>query len=230
MSLLKKLWMVLVVTLALNFVALAAVAGLLAQRAHLDTEKIRAVREVLFPADESTDEGEPDPIVEEPAGPTPMEELLALLDEQSGKRAERRVSDLTATLDERATMLDRRRREVLDRRRTVDAAARSVRVEREAFESDRDAWDDAVRVAGERASDEGFQEALALYEQLPSKQVKAIFAELADEEAVAYLRAMEPRQATKVLKEFKTDAEIRRATALLEMLRDKPVPEPDGNT
>ncbi len=227
MSLLKKLWMVLVVTLALNFVALIAVAGLLAQRAHLDGEKIKAVREVLFPADDSAEDVEADPVVDEPTGPTPMEELLALLDAQSGKPAERRVSEMTASLDERATMLDRRRREVADRRRTIAAAAERVLADKQSFEATRDEWQAAIAAANARATDEGFREALTLYEQLPSKQVKAIFIELPDDDAVAYLRAMEPRQAAKVLKEFKSPAETERAKTLLELLRNKPVPEPE---
>ena len=42
---------------------------------------------------------------------------------------------------------------------------------------------------------------------------------LADDVVVRYLRAMEPRQAAKIIKEFKTPAEVQRVKLLMEQVR-----------
>jgi chromosome segregation ATPase len=74
-----------------------------------------------------------------------------------------------------------------------------------------------------RLNDEGFKKAVALYETLPPKQVKAMFAELMDngqtDQVVAYLEAMQSRRAAAVLKEFKDPIDVQRAVELTERLR-----------
>jgi hypothetical protein len=66
-------------------------------------------------------------------------------------------------------------------------------------------------------------QAVRQYEQVPPKQGKRMIMELVVmgqvEQAVAYLDAMNVRAAGKILKEFKTDEEIKLATELLEKLR-----------
>ena len=58
------------------------------------------------------------------------------------------------------------------------------------------------------AADQGFQDALQLYGTMKPKQVKEVFATLPDDVVVRYLRAMESRDASKVIKEFKSPAEL----------------------
>ncbi|MFA7237467.1 MAG: hypothetical protein WC058_11430 [Phycisphaeraceae bacterium] len=75
-----------------------------------------------------------------------------------------------------------------------------------------------------RLNDAGFKKAVALYESLPAKQVRAMFDDLMTrgktEEVVAYLEAMQPRKAAGVLKEFGADAgTVARAVELTERLR-----------
>jgi len=76
-----------------------------------------------------------------------------------------------------------------------------------------------------RLNDEGFKKAVALYESLPSKQVKQMFVELMQTEqtddVVAYLEAMQPRKAAGVLKEFKDVREIDMAVELTQRLRER---------
>src|SRR5437879_2429910 len=55
------------------------------------------------------------------------------------------------------------------------------------------------------ASDQGFQDSLALYQTLPAKQVKTIFMGLEDGIVIQYLQAMESRTAAKITKEFKSN-------------------------
>lgn len=76
-----------------------------------------------------------------------------------------------------------------------------------------------------RLNDEGFRRAVTLYEQLPAKQVKQMFADMLGagdrDQVVAYLQAMQPRTAAKVLREFKAPEEIEQAVALTEALRSR---------
>jgi flagellar motility protein MotE (MotC chaperone) len=68
-------------------------------------------------------------------------------------------------------------------------------------------------------TDKGFQDALALYNTMPAKQVKDIFKTMDDSLVVQFLQAMEPRTATKILKEFKTLEEQDRLAKIMEKLR-----------
>lgn len=216
MNVLKKLVLVLIVTLAINFVALAAAAAMLAQKAQLDREKIEQVRDVLFPSTEEPAEPE---ATAEPPEPTPMEQLLALLDAESGHGAEERVESVSRTVDSRFVTLSRIRRELADRSRQLDVAATKLANEREAFDAEVETWQGEMEAAIARASDEGYQKTLELYEQLQARQVKDLFLGLKDDVVLAYLRDMDPAAAAKVLKEFKTDEEADRVRRILEMMR-----------
>jgi hypothetical protein len=92
-----------------------------------------------------------------------------------------------------------------------------------AFESQRAQWEQATRADRDRQADEQFQKTVKLYESLPAKQSKAMLVELVDRnatpQAIAYLDAMDPRAAAKILRELKTDTENKLATELLENLR-----------
>ena len=215
MNFFKKIGSVLVVTLALNCVALLVAAAMLAQKAGLDGEKIAEVRGVLFPEPEPE---EPADSAEEPAEPTAAEQLDALLADASGVEPAE-VGDASAKLDARAADLERALREVADRRRQVEAATRELAGERTAFEAERAAWRRRVERAADAAGDAGFAESLAVYESLPARQVKALFDGLGDAAVLAYLRAMEPRLSAKVLKEMRTPDEQERARRILELMR-----------
>ena len=218
MNALKKLVSVGVTVLAINFLGMAVAAVLLAQRAGVDRAKLAQVRDVLFPpaADEAPAEAAP---TTEPAEPTPMQQLVSLLDAQSGKPTEQRVADVRESFDARQAALGRAGREVGDREQQVRAATQDLMQQRRAFEASRDAWAAQVAAAGERAKDDGFRDSLALYQQMPPKQAKAVFLNLEDETALQYLRAMDARAAGKILKEFKSPEETLRVKALLERMR-----------
>jgi len=92
-----------------------------------------------------------------------------------------------------------------------------------AFDRQRQEWENTVKIERQRRTDAQFQQTVKLYEQATPKQAKKMLEELISQkhqdQAVAYLDAMNPRAASKVLKEFKTDEEIKLATELLEKLR-----------
>ena len=217
MRMVRQLMLVAATVLSLNFVAMVAVAAVVAQRAQLDREKIAAVKEVLFPPPDSTDSA----ATEEPEPPpaTPMEELLSLLDAEANKAADARVADVTRAVDRRAADLDRRARELADRAAQVAEAAGELGRERDAFEAEVAVWRTEVDAAVARAADEGFRASLELYETLPAKRSKALLIGLDDATMLAYLRAMDTTTAAKILREFKTDAEAERARSVLELMR-----------
>ena len=218
MNAIKKLLTTGVIVLAINFLGMAAAVALLAQRAGVDRAKLAAVKDVLFPpaADEAAEDEAP---ATEPAEPSPMEQLLALLDAQAGRPTEERVVDVREAFDGRAAALARSKRELGDREQQVLAATQTLSQERAAFDAERAAWAAQVQAAQERAASTGFRESLALYEQMPAKQAKAVFLALDDAAVLPYLRAMEPRLAGKILKEFKSPEETLRVKALLQLMR-----------
>ncbi len=108
-------------------------------------------------------------------------------------------------------------------RQQIALSAEQLEQERLAFEAKRRRWEKRVEAEDKLRSDAQFQKAIKLLETLPPKQAKAKIVELVKTgrtpQAVAYLDAMSPRAASKVLSEFKTDQENRLATELLERLR-----------
>ena len=81
----KKLWNVLVLTLAINFMALAAAVGCLYQAGRLDHARVVAMKEILFPppapAAPTTQ-----PAEDTPVAPRSSRRLEELLSKMAGKR------------------------------------------------------------------------------------------------------------------------------------------------
>ena len=92
-----------------------------------------------------------------------------------------------------------------------------------AFEQRRSSFHISQQDDRQRKIDEQFLQAVKQLEQLPAKQAKGVLEQLlADknvDQAVAYLDAMSPRAAAKVLREFKSGPDLALATELLERLR-----------
>lgn len=212
----KKIWNVLVLTLALNFLALAGGVGYLYKTQRLDKDKVHAIREMLFPPEDMTDP------TTQPAGETaatqPVVKLEELLAAHAGLPAAEQVQLLQRTFDSRMAQLDRRQREVEALHDLVKNAEAQLSVERQGFARQKSVLDTREQETAKLASDKGFQDALKLYRTMKPKQVKDLFANMADDEVVRYLRAMEPRMAAKILKEFKTPAEVRRVNVLMEQV------------
>lgn len=212
----KKLWNVLVLTLALNLVLLAGGVGYLWRTKQLDPEKVAAIRAILFPPpapEASTTQPTTAPATQ------PVLKLEELLAAHASLPAAEQVQLLQRTFDSRMAQLDRRQREVEALHDLVRNAEGKLKAERDAFEQRRGALDAREQEATKLAADKGFQDALQLYGTMKPKQVKDVFAGLPDETVVRYLRAMEAKQASKILKEFKTPAETERVKELMERVR-----------
>ena len=87
------------------------------------------------------------------------------------------------------------------------------------METERQALDAAKQQQAALASDKGFQDSLLLYNTMAAKQVKNIFMGLDDPTVMNYLRAMQPRTAAKIIKEFKTQEETDRIQRIIERMR-----------
>ena len=213
----KKLFNVLVLTLAINFLAIAGGLGWLASSGKLNKAKFAAIREVVFPPTTT----QPVDVKKAEVDPTtqPTLKLELLLAKNSGLPAGQRIEALQRTFDQQQAILDRREREMMAIKEQADKAAKGVREDRDALEKAAKAFKVREAESKKLATDEGFQNTLSLYNSMNSKQVKQVFATLDDQTVMHYLQAMEPRAASKIIKEFKTDDEVHRIQQVMEQMR-----------
>lgn len=216
----KKLFNVLVFTLAMNFLALAAAVAWLHQTKRLDRDKVLTIREILFPAPVPTTQ----PATQPAGDPTTqsalrLEELLA---KSVGRSATEQVQFIQRAFDTQMSQIERRERELSDLQRQVDLAKEQLTRDRAAIDKQRSELSAREEQTARLASDKGFQHSLQLYNTMPSKQVKSIFMTLDDETVVNYLRAMQPRAAARIVKEFKMPEELARIQNIMEMMRRSP--------
>jgi hypothetical protein len=212
----KRLFNVVLLTLAMNFIALAGAVGWLYQTKRLDREKVTAIRELIFA----------EPVI--PAAPTtqpdaattqPILRLEQLLSKQAGRSAAEQTDFIRESFDAQMTQLERRARELNDLQRQVDLAkAQLVRDRTQLGQAESELAAKQAQ-ADKLAGDKGFQDSLALYTTMPAKQVKAIFMTLDEQTVVNYLQAMQPRTAAKIIKEFKSPEETSRIQSVLEKIR-----------
>ena len=123
------------------------------------------------------------------------------------------------TFDAQMAVLDRRFQELQSQRKTVDDARAQIDHERKELAAGEKKLLAAQQQQQKLASDKGFQDTLNLYSNMPARQVKTIFMSLGDDTMIQYLRAMEPRTATKITKEFKSPEEVARIGLVMEKMR-----------
>jgi BMFP domain-containing protein YqiC len=211
----KKLFTVLMLTLAMNFLALAGGVGWLYQHGQIDKEKIAAIKEILFPKPAETPTTQPseDPTTQ------PIMRLEELLAKATGRSASEQVEFIQHAFDAQMAILDRRQRELIDLQRQVDLSKQQMTKDLTSLQQRKQALDAREQEATRLASDTGFQDSLNLYNTMPSKQVKTIFMGLDDTTVKNYLEAMQPRTAAKIIKEFKSADETARIEKILEQMR-----------
>jgi hypothetical protein len=214
----KKLLTVLMLTLALNFLAVAGGVGWLWNSKHLDHDKVDAIKQILFPPPATAPSTQPDATVAD-ATTQPTLRLEELLAKESGHSAGEQVEFIQRTFDTQMAELDRRERELADLKRQTDLAQSQITRDRAALQAQQQALDAAKQQQAALASDKGFQDSLMLYNTMAPKQVKSIFMGLDDQTVMNYLRAMQPRTAGKIIKEFKTQDETDRIQRILERMR-----------
>ncbi|MCL4211512.1 MAG: hypothetical protein KJZ68_12725, partial [Phycisphaerales bacterium] len=107
-------------------------------------------------------------------------------------------------------------------RAQIRDAQQALASERVAFEQERAAWERSRKIEQSKGQDEQFQRVVRLLETIPATQARDTLVELMRggqiDDAVAYLNAMKPFAASKVLRAFKGD-EQPLATELLQRIR-----------
>jgi len=217
----KKFLSVIILVLGMNFLALAGGAGWLFKTGHLDRDRVMAMKKILFPPPEAPPA---DAAAAGDATTRPSARLDALLARASGRTGAEQVEFIQQTFDAQAAQLDRRERELNDLQRQVDLAKDQMSRDRAKVEQDRKELAARRQQDTKLASDKGFQDSLQLYASMPPKNVKTIFLSLSDEVVQQYLEAMAPRDAAKIIKEYKTPEELSRIQTVLERMRTASTP------
>jgi len=212
----KKLFSAIICLLAINFLALAGGVGWMFNSGKLDKAKIGQIREMLFPPASASATTKPSVA---DATTQPMFRLDQLLAKQSGHTAAEQADFVQRMFDSRMLELDRRQQEISDLERQVDLANAKLAQDRAALDKDRKEQAAREEEANKEATDKGFQDSLALYESMDSKQVKQIFTTLSEPTVQQYLEAMDTRTASKIIKEFKSPEETAMIQRILERMR-----------
>jgi hypothetical protein len=213
----KKLLSVIAWTLALNFLAAAGGIAYLYSIHKLDRDKIHQIKDLVFaPATQPSVEAPPparDPTTQ-PA--LRLEEMLAKV---SGRSATEQLEFMQNTFNSQMMLLDRRFEDLQNQRKTLEQVKSQFDKNREKLLADQKALATAQEEQAKLLTDKGFQDTLALYTSMPPRQAKSVFMTMTDDTMIQYLRVMEPRTATKIVKEFKTPAETERIAKVMEKMR-----------
>lgn len=217
----KKLFLVIILTLALNFLAAAGGVAWLFQSGRLDHAKLKQMRQLVFaPPAAPSQPGE--------TSATSRPSLDDLMAKESGRSATEKVEFIQRTFDTRMLELDRRQQELSDLQRQVDLANQKLSVDRAALDKQKQAAAAKEKEAQTLQTDQGFQDSLAVYNSIPPKQTKEIFLTLDQQTVRQYLEAMDARQAAKIVKEFKTPEERAFIQKVLESMREAQASSSDG--
>jgi len=218
MEVIKRFGLVVVLVLAINFAALAGGIGWLWSSKKMDSAKITQIREIMFPKPVPAAETDKKSQVD-PATTQPILRLERLLEQTAGQSAAQQVDFIRNSFESQSVVLDRQRRELMDLQKQVELAQDQLRRDRDALVAQRTELEKRERDRQVMAADVGFQQALEVYNGLPTKQVKDIFKTMDQSTVVRYLQSMDPKRASRVLREFKAPDELIKAQDLLEELR-----------
>src|SRR5580765_3672270 len=168
----KRLWNVLVLTLAMNFLAVAGVVGWLRQSGRLNRERVDQIKLVLFPPT-TQDAASTQPAADPTTRPTLV--LEELLSKRPNVTAGEQIKFIHQTFDERQAELGRREQFLDAQQKQIDLAQGKLKDDRDAFDAEAKRFREDQAQAKKLAADTGFQTTLADYSALPPKQAKGIF-------------------------------------------------------
>jgi septal ring factor EnvC (AmiA/AmiB activator) len=213
----KKLLGVLVLVLAVNFLAVAGGVGWLFASGAADKAKVAAVRDLLWPKPPVAEAVATQPSTQPAVKATDL--LDDLLAKYAGRRAGEQVELIQQSVDAQGASLDRRAREldnllaqILREKEELTRKSGALEAERKRVAAQED---EQKALAGEK----GFQDSLKLYSSMSGKQAKASFLAMSDDMVVRYLQSMPQRTAAKIIKEFKSPDEQDRINRVLERMR-----------
>lgn len=212
----KKILTVIALALALNFLAAVGGVGFLWRSGHLDKVRIKAIQAILFPPP-TTQPAETASATTQPANAALS--LDELVQKAAGMTVQEQIEYIQKSFDSRLAELDLHQRELTDQQREVDLARQKMAAERAQVDADKKALADAQQQAAQQASDQGFQDTLAMYNAMQPPKVKDIFMTLKQDVVARYLDAMDSGKAAKIIKEFKSPQEMDRIQKVLEEIR-----------
>ena len=224
----RSVWTVLSAVLFVNILAVGGFAGWLKTSGRLSQDRIeRAVdvfRSTIADEAEQLDKAKDD--AEMAAAQVRLAAALQRV-EDGPRSVEENLTGIQET-DEIAEMrAERVSRDIADLRRRFEQDKQLIEKRLKAVEAREKALADALKREKERREDTDFKLAVSMYEKVKARQAKQMFMELIKEEriddVVEYLAAMQIRQASAVIKEFKESQEIPVATQLIQRLRDRGV-------
>jgi hypothetical protein len=212
----KKIGMLILLLLSFNFLAVAGGVGYLVGTGKIDKEKAKTIGKLIFP-----DPAPPtsQPTTDESTIKDPLMRFDDLLIKTSSKSAAEQVAIVQDTFLALNAQLDQKNQEIRRLKLQVDLAQEQLERDRAAVLAREKALTQKEQSQDAQAKDEGFNQSLAVYNKMPSKQVKDIFMNLEEATVVRYLQAMDDSRAGRILKEFKAPAEQVKAQTLLEMMR-----------
>lgn len=137
---------------------------------------------------------------------------------QPASSAEEQIDRQEELTERRSLLLQRRMEELASQQR--QAAQLLARIEAARAQLREEALALAARIEqfDQQAEDEDFQAQLRVYEAMQPGDLKTIFMGMQTEEAAAYLRAMQPRDAGRVLGQFRTPGEQQFRQQLLDAM------------
>jgi hypothetical protein len=216
----------LIVVLILHALAVAGGVGWLHLTGRLNRERVKRAVEVFEPTiDQEKDQVK---AVEAKAQEAKAAADEAIHMQKISMGAASLTDRLTAeqdTSDLAAQKLERLQRDISDLRKQLEDAKGEVARQKADLLAQRDAFHKEVEKFEKQQNDANFQQAVAVYEQLPAKQVKQIFQQMLTDgrtdAAVNYLAAMQLRKTAAVLKEFKSEGEVAQSAELMKQLRQR---------
>ena len=204
-----------------HLLALVGFVGWLFASGRVNAERLARVRDIFRPTIAEEKVALEDAEMKAAEEITLVEERKRLL-ETPMPRTEQIVS--AERFEQRAALAVRSLQD--EQRRLLDdlsSRERGVTVREEALATRQTEWEKSIADAKERQTKEQFRKAVRLLEAAPAKQGKQWILELVtsgrEDQAVAYLDAMNPAKSAALLKAFKGEGEAKVATDLLERLR-----------
>ena len=215
----KRIVNVIGMMLAVNLALAAGGVGWMVASGHLTRSRMAGVRQVLFPPPATRPAAATTRPMDMPAPTDPTVRLAMLAARAAGRPGVDPTAAVQQVQDWSLADLDDRRRALLDLQQQVMLAQQQVDRDRQAVDRDRRQFAADRDRAAAAAADKGFQDSLAMVATLPPRQVKSLFATMPDDQVQRYLQAMDPAQATKVMKEFKLPADVQRLQRVLDRIR-----------
>jgi len=217
----------------INLLALIMLVLWLWSSDRLDRDRLDRLRALLSPT--IAQERESLAAMERDAERAKAQREAELRDEHLPPPSEVRL-ELVRSADSAAAQAEARLRDQVAhlRRELMDGISRLQR-DRDDFEAERAGWLASIEAERTRRTDEQFAKAVRQLELLPPRNARDILLNLAVtpkgmETTVAYLDAMAPRNAARILRELKDEAQTAVATDLLEALRTFGLTETDTDT